>query len=81
MEGKLHPPNVEHPADKDYTPVVVGKPLCVEMIHLAFGNVEDWWRGNEILASKLVQDRWHRHGRRPPGKTNADQECHVWSFF
>jgi hypothetical protein len=53
--GKLTLPVVPHSQDGKYTPIEVGKPLCVEILHIAFGNVKDWWGKADILVSSWAK--------------------------
>ena len=58
VNGKLSIPSDSHPLDSRYEPVGVGKPLCVEILHWAFGDIEDWWGKSEILSAS-----WSKLGR------------------
>ncbi len=58
--GKLSFPNVPHSTGGPYAPVVVGKPVVVEILHMAFGAVKDWWGKSEILVSS-----WAKTGGNP----------------
>ena len=58
VNGNLSIPSDPHPPDPRYEPVGVGKPLCVEILHWAFGDVEDWWGNSEILSAS-----WSKLGR------------------
>ena len=53
--GALRLPSVPHAPDPKYQPIEKGKPLCVEILHLAFGNVKDWWGKSEILVSSWAK--------------------------
>lgn len=62
-KGKLSLPIKSHSPVKKYNPVKIGQPLCVEIIHMAFGDVKDWWGKSEILVSS-----WAKTGGTPmPG--------------
>lgn len=62
-KGKLSLPIVAHGPSKKYNPIKIGRPLCVEIIHMAFGDVKDWWGKSEILVSS-----WAKTGGTPmPG--------------
>jgi hypothetical protein len=62
-KGKLSLPVVAHGPSKKYNPVSLGQPLCVEIIHMALGDVNDWWGKSEILVSS-----WAKTGGTPmPG--------------
>jgi hypothetical protein len=54
---KLVVPEKEHsnPKARGYKPVKKGEPLCVEIVHMAFGNVEDWWGKAEMLVSSWAK--------------------------
>ena len=52
---RLFLPEVPHSADERYESVGIGKPLSVEILHLAFGNVRDWWGKSEILVSSWAK--------------------------
>ena len=58
VNGKLTIPLEPHPEDSQYESVGIGKPLCVEILHWAFGDVEDWWGKSEILSAS-----WSKLGR------------------
>ena len=58
VDGKLSTPRDEHPADPKYQAVEIGKPLCVEILHWAFGDVKDFKGKAEVLAAS-----WARLGR------------------
>ena len=58
VDGKLSSPKTEHPSDGKYLAVEIGKPLCVEILHWAFGDVKDFKGPAEILAAS-----WARLGR------------------
>jgi hypothetical protein len=51
IDGKLNLPDVEHPSDQDYTPIELGKLLCVEIIHLTFGK---WRLGSNRSITRLI---------------------------
>lgn len=53
--GTLKVPSEPHAPDPKYLPIEKGKPLCVEILHLAFGNVTDWWGKSEILVSSWAK--------------------------
>lgn len=53
--GALRLPSVPHAPDPRYQPIEKGKPLCVEILHLAFGSVKDWWGKSEILVSSWAK--------------------------
>lgn len=53
--GKLSLPSVPHFPDRRYVPIDIGKPLCVEILHMAFGSVKDWWGKSEILVSSWAK--------------------------
>lgn len=55
IDGKLSLPSKPHPGDPKYTPVTVGQPVCIELLHMAFGNVKDWWGKSEILVSSWAK--------------------------
>lgn len=56
---RLHLPEFPHSPDDRYEPIGRGKPLCVEIIHMAFGNVKDWWGKSEILVSSWAKTGEH----------------------
>jgi hypothetical protein len=51
IDGKLSLPSAPHPDDGKYNPIEVSKPVCIEILHLAFGEIRDWWGKSEILVS------------------------------
>jgi len=53
--GALQVPSAPHGPDPKYQPIDKGKPVCVEILHLAFGNVKDWWGKSEILVSSWAK--------------------------
>jgi len=53
--GKLTLPSIPHSQDGRYAPIEIGKPLCVEILHMAFGDVKDWWGKAEILVSSWAK--------------------------
>ena len=53
--GTLRIPSTVHGPDPRYQQVEKGQPLCVEMLHLAFGNVKDWWGKSEVLVSSWAK--------------------------
>jgi hypothetical protein len=55
INGALSSPYVRRPADGKYKEAGVGQPLCVELIHMAFGNVKDWWGKAEVLVSSWAK--------------------------
>ena len=54
---KLVVPEKKHsrPKARGYKQVRKGRPLCVEILHMAFGNVKDWWGKAEILVSSWAK--------------------------
>lgn len=48
-------PEYPHSDDPRYEPVGSGKPLCLEILHISFGNVKDWLGKAEILVSSWAK--------------------------
>ncbi|MBS1794366.1 MAG: hypothetical protein JSS81_10960 [Acidobacteria bacterium] len=55
IDGKLALPAEAHPEDPKYKPITVGEPVCIEIVHMAFGNVKDWWGKSEMLVSSWAK--------------------------
>lgn len=55
LDGTLSLPSVAHPNDPKYKPVAVGQPVCIEILHMAFGNIKDWWGKAELLVSSWAK--------------------------
>lgn len=59
-KGKLMLPERAHSDDDRYEKVEIGKPLCVEIEHVGFGDIKDWWGRAEVIVSS-----WAKVGRNP----------------
>lgn len=55
IDGNLSLPSEPRPDDSKYKPVASGQPVCIEILHMAFGNVKDWWGKSEILVSSWAK--------------------------
>lgn len=62
--GVLKQPEHPHTDDGRYEKVEKGKPLCVEIEHIGFGNIKDWWGKSEVITSS-----WAKTGRSPKPAT------------
>ena len=51
VNGSLSIPSDDHPNEERYTPLAVGRPLCIEILHWALGDVRDWWGKAEIMSA------------------------------
>ena len=57
-KGKLMLPEKAHSDDDRYEKVEFGKPLCIEIEHIGFGDIQDWWGRAEVIVSS-----WGKVGR------------------
>ena len=55
VDGKLALPSNAHPDDPKYNPVLIGQPLVIEILQMAFGDVKDWLGTSEILVSSWAK--------------------------
>ncbi|MBN1594127.1 MAG: hypothetical protein JW941_12860 [Candidatus Coatesbacteria bacterium] len=53
--GMLSEPEIVHAPTPGYESVVEGKPLCVEILHVGFGNVRDLLGKSEVLISSWAK--------------------------
>jgi hypothetical protein len=81
--GVLSEPEKAHSPAQDYEPVGIGKPLCVEILHVAFGDVRDLRGKAEVLVSSWAK----LGGTGSPGprvinvmRTGVDEFEHLSSF-
>lgn len=59
-KGRLMLPERAHSDDDRYEKVELGRPLCVEIEHIGFGDIQDWWGRAEAIMSS-----WGKVGRDP----------------
>jgi len=82
-KGNLSEPEKVHYPDPNYEQVAVGKPLYVEIIHVAFGDTRDMFGKAEVLVSSWAM----LGGAGKPGpslinvmRTGVDEFDHLSSF-
>ena len=82
-KGGLSEPEKVHFADPNYEQVAIGKPLYVEILHVAFGDTRDMFGKAEVLVSSWA--RLGGAGRSGPRlinvmRTGVDEFDHLSSF-
>jgi hypothetical protein len=55
INGELTLPSEPHPDDGNYKPIAEGQPVCIEILHMAFGDIEDWLGKSEVLVSSWAK--------------------------